>query len=110
MMKIDCRAIIVAGLCCSAVQAEEEKVRMKYHCEYCGVEHSSVSSLTASSCSRHPDGPPNKGRHKLYEGREKAKYTCKYCGKESTSISSLTSSFCSRHPNGPNKGRHAPAL
>lgn len=109
MMKIDCLAIIAVGLCCSAVQAEEEKVRMKYHCECCGVERSSVSSLTAGSCPRHPDSP-NKGRHKLYEGSVKSKYTCKYCGKESSSISSLTSGACPRHPNDPNKGRHAPAL
>lgn len=46
----------------------------KYYCEYCGTVRSSVSSLTASSCHRHPLGT-NKGRHKLYEGSEKAKYT-----------------------------------
>jgi len=80
-----------------------------FYCEYCGNKYSSVSSLTASSCSRHPLGP-NKGKHKLYEGAEKSKYTCKYCGNGYSSISSLTASSCSRHPNGANKGKHSPAL
>ncbi len=79
-----------------------------FYCEYCGNKYSSVSSLTASNCSRHPAGS-NKGRHKLYEGDEKSKYTCKYCGNSYSSISSLTASNCSRHPDGTNKGRHAPA-
>ena len=80
-----------------------------YYCEYCGTKSSSISSLTASSCSRHPLGP-NKGKHKLYEGSEKSKYNCKYCGTSATTISSLTASSCSRHPEGHNKGKHAPAL
>lgn len=79
-----------------------------FYCEYCGQKYSSVSSLTAYNCSRHPDGA-NKGRHKLYEGDEKSQYTCKYCGQKYSSISSLTSYNCSRHPDGVNKGRHAPA-
>ncbi|CCY74040.1 putative uncharacterized protein [Brachyspira sp. CAG:700] len=33
-----------------------------YYCEYCGQKYSDVRSLTANSCSRHPDGP-NKGKH-----------------------------------------------
>lgn len=80
-----------------------------YYCEYCGRKASSVSSLTSSSCIRHPNGA-GKGKHKLYEGSEKSQYTCKYCGKNSSSISSLTSSSCIRHPNGAGKGKHAPAL
>ena len=80
-----------------------------YYCEYCGQKFSSVSSLTAMSCSRHPLGP-GKGKHKLYEGSEKAKYTCKYCGQTFGSISSMTGLSCSRHPNGAGKGKHAPAL
>lgn len=80
-----------------------------YYCEYCGQKYSSVSSLTASSCSRHPNGPC-KGKHKLYEGSEKSQYVCKYCGQKYSSLSSLTASSCSRHPNGPCKGKHAPAL
>lgn len=80
-----------------------------FYCEYCGTKSSSISSLTASSCSRHSLGN-GKGKHKLYEGSEKAKYSCKYCGTSSSSISSLTGSSCSRHPNGNGKGKHAPAL
>lgn len=80
-----------------------------YYCEYCGQKYSSVQSLTAGLCFRHPDGA-NKGRHKLYEGSEKSRYTCKYCGQQYNSIQSLTAGLCFRHPNGANKGRHAPAL
>ena len=76
-----------------------------YYCEYCGSKYSSVSSLTANSCSRHPDG---RGKHKLYEGSEKSQYVCKYCGQKYSSLTSLTANSCSRHPNG--KGKHAPAL
>lgn len=81
----------------------------KFYCEYCGIDRSSVSSLTGSSCGRHPLGS-NKGKHKLYEGAEKKQYTCKYCGTNRTSISSLTGSSCGRHPDGSNKGKHALAL
>ena len=84
-------------------------IMANFYCEYCGQKFSSVSSLTAASCSRHPLGP-GKGKHKLYEGSEKAKYTCKYCGQSFSSISSMTASSCSRHPNGAGKGKHAPAL
>ena len=80
-----------------------------FYCKYCGHKASSVASLTASMCIRHPDGP-HKGRHALYEGSEKEKYTCKYCGKQFSSISSLTASKCIRHPAGPHKGNHVPAL
>ena len=31
-------------------------------CKYCGTKYSSLSSLTANSCSRHPNGP-SKGKH-----------------------------------------------
>jgi DNA-directed RNA polymerase subunit RPC12/RpoP len=80
-----------------------------FYCEYCGQKFSSVSSLTASTCSKHPLGS-FKGKHKLYEGSEKAKYTCKYCGQSFSSISSMTAATCSKHPSGVFKGRHAPAL
>jgi len=80
-----------------------------FYCEFCGQKFSSVSSLTASTCSKHPLGI-QKGKHKLYEGAEKAKYTCKYCGQQFSSISSMTASTCSKHPNGCQKGRHSPAL
>lgn len=80
-----------------------------FYCEYCGYKTTSVQSLTAMNCIRHPAGP-NKGKHKLYEGSEKSKYTCKYCGYSVGSIQSLTSMNCIRHPNGANKGKHAPML
>ena len=80
-----------------------------FYCEYCGQQSSSVSSLTAWSCSKHPNGAA-KGNHKLYEGSGKSQYVCKYCGMKSSSISSLTAGFCSRHPDGASKGRHAPML
>ncbi len=80
-----------------------------YYCEYCGYKASSINSLTAGSCPRHPSGF-GKGKHKLYEGSEKSKYTCKYCGYSASSISSLTGGSCPRHPNGFGKGKHAPAL
>jgi len=79
----------------------------KVYCEYCGTSYSSISSLTAGNCPRHPD---RRGRHKLYEGSEKAKYMCKYCGTSYSSISSLTAGNCPRHPAGPSKGRHSPAM
>jgi len=80
-----------------------------FYCKYCGHKTTSVNSLAASLCQRHPTGP-GKGRHALYEGGEKTSYVCKYCGLKSTSIASLTSSKCQRHPSGHAKGRHEPAL
>ncbi len=80
-----------------------------FYCEYCGTKSSSIASLTASNCPRHPLGS-NRGKHKLYEGSEKDKYSCKYCGTTSSSIASLTASNCPRHPEGSNKGKHAPAM
>ncbi|MAX26628.1 MAG: hypothetical protein CMJ19_19210 [Phycisphaeraceae bacterium] len=80
-----------------------------FYCMYCGNKYSSVTSLSSSTCTRHPNGS-HKGKHALYEGSEKTKYTCKYCGNQYTSITSLTASNCTRHPNGSHKGRHSPAL
>jgi DNA-directed RNA polymerase subunit RPC12/RpoP len=80
-----------------------------YYCEYCGTKFSSVSGLTSNLCLRYPSGS-SKGKHKLYEGREKSLYDCKYCGVKYSNLSSLTSNLCLRHPNGSSKGRHAPAL
>ena len=95
---------VVISLCAIAAQTVKN-----YYCKYCGHKATSVNSLTASLCLRHPAGPA-KGRHALYEGEEKSTYTCKYCGLKSSSIASLTSSKCQRHPDGALKGRHAPAL
>ena len=80
-----------------------------YYCKYCGTKASTVSSLTAGFCQRHPDGPC-RGKHALYEGAEKSQYTCKYCGVKAPSMSSLTAGLCQRHPDGASKGKHAPAL
>lgn len=33
-----------------------------YYCKHCGQRFSSVASLTAQSCVRHPNGP-GKGKH-----------------------------------------------
>ena len=62
-----------------------------YYCVYCGQKASSISLLTSSACSRHPNGNFN-GKHEPYQGTEKSKYICKYCGLQASSISSLTSS------------------
>lgn len=80
-----------------------------FYCKYCGTKASSIASLTAINCSRHPLGA-NKGKHVLYEGSEKSQYACKYCGTKASSISSLTAINCTRHPNGSNKGKHEPAM
>jgi predicted nucleic acid-binding Zn ribbon protein len=80
-----------------------------YYCKYCGTKTSTISSLTASPCPRHPLGI-NKGKHVLYEGAEKSQYECKYCGTKASSLSGLTASTCVRHPLGSHKGRHEPAL
>ena len=37
-------------------------LKSKYTCKYCGNSYSSISSLTASTCSRHPNGA-GKGKH-----------------------------------------------
>lgn len=80
-----------------------------FYCEYCGAKASSINSLTAGSCHRHPSGA-GKGKHKLYEGSEKAKYSCKYCGIFTTTIANLVGGSCNRHPTGSNKGKHEVAL
>lgn len=80
-----------------------------YYCEYCGTKFGSVSSLTTSPCTKHPNGT-NKGKHKLYEGSEKSKYMCKYCGKQERSIRTLVMLKCHMHPKGANKYNHEVAL
>ena len=100
---------ILVVVCMATLTFAQAKKPPAFYCKYCGHKASSVASLTASACIRHPNGP-HKGRHALYEGSEKEKYTCKYCGKQFTSIASLTASKCIRHPAGPHKGNHVPAL
>jgi len=100
-------ALAVVGM--TLIALAQAKKPPAFYCKYCGHKASSVASLTASACIRHPNGP-HKGRHALYEGSEKDSYTCKYCGHKASSIATLTASACIRHPNGPHKGKHAPAL
>jgi len=76
-----------------------------FYCKYCGSKFASISALTGSWCSRHPDGS-NKGHHAPFEGRETSQYFCEHCGSKFPSISALTGGWCSRHPDGSNKGRH----
>lgn len=78
-------------------------------CEYCGRQFPDARILASGTCSYHPDGP-NRGRHKLYEGRPKSQYTCRYCGRTFSSIMQMVTAPCSCHPNGCNRGKHAPAL
>ncbi len=80
-----------------------------FYCEYCGQKASSISSLTAAKCPRHPNGRLQ-GQHKLYEGSEKSQYVCKYCGIKHPTILGLTAAKCPKHPNGRLNGNHAPAL
>lgn len=82
---------------------------MNYYCKHCGTKASSIASLTAAPCYRHPSGA-NKGKHTLYQGDEKAKYECQYCGTSNSNLASLTAAPCYRHPLGANKGKHEPAL
>jgi predicted nucleic acid-binding Zn ribbon protein len=82
---------------------------MNYYCKYCGTKTSSINSLTANVCSRHPSGS-GKGKHTLYQGAEKSKYECQHCGTSATTIQSLTANTCSRHPLGSYKGHHEPTL
>ena len=103
------RIVVVSAVSLALMVAGAAPAVKHYYCKYCGHKTTSVNSLTASLCQRHPTGPA-KGRHALYEGGEKATYTCKYCGLKSSSIASLTSSKCQRHPDGALKGRHEPAL
>ena len=108
-MKRSVKFLLAGMLSAAALGLLAAPAVQHYYCKYCGHKTTSVNSLTASLCQRHPNGP-GKGRHALYEGGEKSTYICKYCGHKSTSLASLTSSKCQRHPDGPAKGRHAPAL
>jgi transcription elongation factor Elf1 len=74
----------------------------KFYCKWCGQSYSSVATLTATSCSRNPEGK----KHELYEGSEKSQYTCKYCGQKYSSLSTLTATSCSKSPH----KKHHPAM
>ena len=79
-------ALAVASMAFLALA--QAKKPQAFFCKYCGFKASSISSLTASACIRHPSGP-HKGKHVLYEGSAKDAYFCKYCGFKASSISSL---------------------
>ena len=80
-----------------------------YYCKHCGQRFTSVQTMTAMNCPRHPAGA-YRGRHTLYEGSEKSRYTCKFCGQSFTSLQIMTAMKCYRHPAGAYKGKHEPAL
>ena len=80
-----------------------------FYCEYCGHKFADVRQLVNSTCSNHPEGP-NRGKHKLYEGREKSSYLCRFCGRTFPTIMQMVYAPCSNHPKGCNKGHHSPAL
>ena len=103
------KTLAFLAIACMAFVAFAQAKKPAFYCKYCGHKASSVASLTAGACIRHPNGP-HKGRHALYEGSEKNAYTCKYCGTKASSIAALTAGACLRHLNGPHKGKHEPAL
>lgn len=101
------RLLILAGwtaLVASVTLASAPEV---FYCRYCGNKFSSVRTLTANFCQRHPEGP-YKGRHALYLGAEKKEYTCIHCGLKFPSLRALVVNKCQRHPCGPYKGNHVP--
>lgn len=53
-------ATLIAGLALFALA--QAKKPQAFFCKYCGFKASSISSLTASACIRHPNGP-HKGKH-----------------------------------------------
>ncbi len=73
-----------------------------FYCKWCGSKHSTITSLTNSTCFKNPEG----NKHALYEGTEKPQYACKYCGQKHTTLTSLTNSTCFKSPT----KLHQPAL
>ena len=51
---------LIAGL--TFLVFAQAKKPPAFYCKYCGHKASSVASLTASACIRHPSGP-HKGNH-----------------------------------------------
>ena len=90
---------IILFFACNQVFAQQKTTNV--YCKCCGSKYSSVSSLTAGSCSKNPNGK----KHELYEGSEKKQYICKWCGSKYSSISSLTAGSCSKSPT----KKHQPA-
>ena len=69
MIKI-IQIVVAFAISLAALLALAAPAAQHFYCKYCGHKTTSVNSLTASLCQRHPDGPA-KGRHALYEGGEK---------------------------------------
>ena len=74
-MRVITKTVVALAVVGTALIAfAQAKKPPAFYCKYCGHKASSVASLTASACIRHPNGP-HKGRHALYEGSEKESYT-----------------------------------
>lgn len=104
--------IILIGLLtmtASSSNSEKEKPMEKCYCEYCGKQFPDVRQLVSAPCAYHPD-VPNRGKHKLYQGRTTPPFTCKYCGNKFSSLMQMVTAPCAYHPKGTNKGKHAPTL
>ena len=104
--------IILIGLLtmtASSSNSEKEKPMEKCYCEYCGKQFPDVRQLVSAPCAYHPDGP-NRGKHKLYQGRTTPPFTCKYCGNKFSSLMQMVTAPCAYHPKGTNKGQHSPTL
>ncbi len=69
-MKKIAQIAVVSAISLATLGALSAPAVQHFYCKYCGHKTTSVNSLTASLCQRHPDGPA-KGRHALYEGGEK---------------------------------------
>ncbi len=64
------RIMVVSAVSLVAIVVISAAAVQHYYCKYCGHQTTSVNSLTASLCQRHPNGTGN-GCHALYEGGEK---------------------------------------
>ena len=56
-MKVKRTISILAVACITLFALAQAKKPPAFYCKYCGHKASSVASLTASACIRHPDGP-----------------------------------------------------
>ena len=63
-MKRITQIMLIFSVSLAALVAVSASAAQHYYCKYCGHKTTSVNSLTASLCQRHPDGPA-KGRHEL---------------------------------------------
>ena len=51
------RIIVASAVSLAALVAIPASAVQHYYCKYCGHKTTSVNSLTASLCQRHPNGP-----------------------------------------------------